>query len=235
MRRVAIVVVTGMLVGAGALIAQPAREGQPQHAGQPQRGGQQGVVGQQLVDRLFQSDSDGDGKLSKEEAAGTYVERIFETADTNGDDFIERAEVFAFIEAQRQRRGAPEEGEGGGSFHDSMEGAGRAWRGLRRSPFDATSRDDDLQAIQTLETRLLSAKGQTSGVEMSPQAEEKYGDDHAAHERDLRLALVDAISAALALEKSVIEGDTAVAKAAFEKVAGDQREGHKLFKEDEDD
>ena len=51
---------------------------------------------------LKRLDSDGDGKISKEEAPERMRER-FDQIDTNGDGFIDEAEQKALIENMRRR------------------------------------------------------------------------------------------------------------------------------------
>jgi hypothetical protein len=67
------------------------------------RGGQRGAGGRrpqrgggadQMIARIFESDADGDGKLSRSEAPERMVKR-FDQMDTDGDGFVEKAELEA--------------------------------------------------------------------------------------------------------------------------------------------
>ncbi|MGI9239251.1 MAG: hypothetical protein ACR2RV_00530 [Verrucomicrobiales bacterium] len=49
---------------------------------------------EQILKRILESDADGDGKLSREEAPERMKDR-FDTMDSNGDGFIEKAEIEA--------------------------------------------------------------------------------------------------------------------------------------------
>ncbi|MCA9151994.1 MAG: EF-hand domain-containing protein [Planctomycetales bacterium] len=59
----------------------------------------------------LQFDKDGDGKVSKEEAPPQMQER-FDMMDTNGDGFIDRADMDAL--RQRFQQGGGPGGPGGG-------------------------------------------------------------------------------------------------------------------------
>ena len=120
------------------------------------------------------------------------------------------------------------------AFEHAMSDAGRAWRTLRNSSFDADSQEADLQAIQSLQTALLTAKPLGYGVHMSPQAQEKYGDDKQAYEMAIRSQLLDALSSAMTLERAVLDGDADAAKAAIEELNMEQREGHGEFRRGRD-
>lgn len=106
------------------LAATPGREGQgpgrPGPGGAPQArpGGGRGP-GPDMFSRI---DSDGDGKISKDEAPDRMAER-FDEIDTNGDGFIDKEEQEKLIQMLRQRfqqgnqrpggRPDPGAGEGG--------------------------------------------------------------------------------------------------------------------------
>ena len=217
---------------------------------------------QQFIDRMMERDANGDGMLSKDELDGPFGERLFES-DANGDGMLSREELTAAMEQMRQRfaerggqpggqpggEGGPGAGAGGGfrgagvpmgepaalNFDQGMQMAGRALRQLRRSEFNDESRADDLRAIASIQAGLIAAKARAGTVPMAPQAEERYGDDEVKYESDFRLTLIQAIMESLALEMSVIEGDTAGAKAALEHLMEAQKQGHDAFEHEEED
>jgi len=219
-----------VLAAAAALVvAQPER--------QPQRGSSQRAE-QWAEQQLAQRDADGDGKISRDEALERFVEGgAFDAADADADGFLTTDELTAFL---MERTGGrvpgprpqpqPTEMD---SFHDQMENAGRAVRALRRTDFDDASREADLRAIQSLQAALVGAKAQIDTVEMSPQAVERYGDDLSTYRRDFRVSLIEAIEAALDLEKAVLAGEPEPAKEAYEALRGVQGRSHDLFQADD--
>ena len=61
-----------------------------------------------MVDRVFQADTDGDGKLSGDEIAGLdekMRDRVGEY-DTNADGVLEKGEVLKAIEKRMKQRAA---------------------------------------------------------------------------------------------------------------------------------
>lgn len=58
----------------------------------------------QMIDRMMQQDTNGDGKLSREEVAGGPGERMFERADSNKDGYLDRAELEAGFAARQPGR-----------------------------------------------------------------------------------------------------------------------------------
>ena len=63
---------------------------------------------QMIVDRIFEADTDGDGKISQEEMGG-LDERMRDRAaeyDTNSDGFLEKAEVLQALQKRMQERAA---------------------------------------------------------------------------------------------------------------------------------
>ena len=85
------------------------------------RGGQFGGRGGgfdpgQLVDRILQNDTDGDGKLSAEEIPDRMKARL-EEVDTNGDGAVDKAEVEAMVKALAERFGGG--GPGGRGARES--------------------------------------------------------------------------------------------------------------------
>jgi HlyD family secretion protein len=65
---------------------------------------------------LMQSDQDGDGKISKEEAP-EYMQSFFDRVDGNGDGVLDESE----IQAMRNRSGGGDRGGGRGGRRDLME------------------------------------------------------------------------------------------------------------------
>ncbi len=142
-----------------------------------------------------------------------------------------------------QGQGAPPQREGGREgrggrgmgmdFEGGMKLAGRGFKALKDSPFDASSRARDLEALQGIEQGLIASKAQAANLPMSPKAKEKFGTDAAAYQTALRKDLNAAVMAALMTEQAVLEGKSAEAKAAFAKLGKDQESGHSLFQKDE--
>ncbi len=56
---------------------------------------------------LKRADTDGDGKLSKEEAP-PFLKKQFAKIDTNGDGFLDKAELEAWVRHRRLAKNAPE-------------------------------------------------------------------------------------------------------------------------------
>lgn len=80
--------------------------GGPRGAGGPGGGG--GFNPQMMVDRIFEADGDGDGKISQAEMSG-LDERMRERAaeyDANSDGFLEKAEVLQGFEKRMRERAA---------------------------------------------------------------------------------------------------------------------------------
>jgi hypothetical protein len=195
---------------------------------------------------LESRDADGDGKLSKEEMGPNFAERVFPTADKNSDGYLDREELALFYEESSRRgprddRGPGARGPGFGapgqplSYHDSMEEAGRAMRGLRRSEFDGTSREADLASIQRIQVALLSAKARIDEVEMSDAARARFGDDVAGYHRAFRLSLIKALAQTLKLESAVAENDAEAAGEALATLREIQRASHDLFQQEEEE
>lgn len=58
----------------------------------------------QFIERMMANDANGDDKLSRDELPGRFAERMFDTSDTNGDGFVDRAELQTVAEGFAQRR-----------------------------------------------------------------------------------------------------------------------------------
>ena len=120
--------------------------------------------------------------------------------------------------------------DAGETFEHGMERANRAYQALKKSAFDAASRDADLTHAREMQEGLQQSKSVADEMPMMGPAEAKYGDDAAAYHRDLRAGLIGAQQASLKLEAAVNAGDAAAAKAAFAEVAETQRDGHRAFR-----
>lgn len=193
-----------------------------------------------VVDRMMENDANSDGKLAKDEMPGRFVEQMFPVADADQDGFLTREELKTYFES-RPRGGAgvgqPRGGEGGppATFESHMRQAGQALRALRRTSFTAETQADDLTRIGVIEASLIGAKQLIDPEHMAPQAKEKYGSDTATYTRDVRLAIIKAIKAAIVLEEAIIAGDSAGSKAALEKLLAVQKQGHDQFQSEEDE
>ncbi|MBW3543066.1 MAG: hypothetical protein KY476_22640, partial [Planctomycetes bacterium] len=73
-------------------------------------GGRGGFGGGNFVEQIKQRDTNKDGKLSKEEF-GERGARLFDSADTNKDGFVDTKELEAMAERFRSGRGRDGEGE----------------------------------------------------------------------------------------------------------------------------
>lgn len=244
-RSTTVFALTAILAAAGTCLAQqPGQPGQPggggrQPGGQPGGPGGPGGGGGNLVERLLQSDANGDGMLQWEEVPEQMRDRIFERNDTNKDKVLDKAELEAMRQRAAGRQGGPggAGGPGGGdaSMHDSMEAAGRAMRTLRRSEFNALSRTQDLRAVQSLQSSLIAAKGDMSSATMSEAAKAKYKDDTAAYQRDFRKSIIKSAMLALELELAINDGDSAAATKARDAILAHQEASHELFQPTEEE
>ena len=128
---------------------------------------------------------------------------------------------------EQESAGKPDAHE---TFEHGMESADEAYDALKTSAFDAASRDADLRHAQAMQEGLLASKSVAGEMPMMGPAKTKYADDAAAYHRDLRAGLVKAVKDALDLEEAINRGDTPAAKAAFEQVKADMKQGHKSFR-----
>jgi len=209
-----------VLVAAGAT-AQP----------EPRRQGP-GFSAERFVDRMMEGDTDGDGKLSREEIPGRFGEDIFAQGDADKDGLISREELTKFADERFAMRGAGAARGLAGGFEGQMRRAGDAAKALRASPMTAESLETDLRDVGTLEAALVLAKNESGSVEMSAQAKEKYAEDAGAYRKGLRLELLGAIGTALDVERALIEGDADVARARLEKLFEVRDGAHELFQPD---
>ena len=216
----------------------PGSQGGPEGQGGPGgQGGGQGAT--QLVQRLMQSDKNGDGKLSAEELPPQFAE-IFPVIDTNKDGLLDQTEILVLAKSQGEARGGPRGGRGGAggapqNFEGAMKQVNRGFKGLKGSQFDATTKAKDLEQVQNIQAGLVAAKGMASSVRMAPQAKAKYGDDNGKYVMDMRTQLLAALTISVALESAVLAGDSAAAKAAVAKLEVSEDKGHEEFQPDEDE
>ena len=230
---------------------QPGRSGQD--GGRP--GGRQADPSR-IVDRLMQSDADGDGKVSREEMGEGRFAAVFDQADANGDGFLTEDEISLFIQSRSSRgqRGSqaggarrPGQAPGGqgttpaaaaapsgpteAGFNKAMDRAGRALRGLRRTKFEADTFERDLMALLELEASLMDARKNVKAVPMSDAAKAKFGDDTVAYRRSFQLHMAKAMIATLNCEMAMLEGDSAKAQELVRGILENRNESHDLFEQ----
>lgn len=220
---------------------------QPQDGERPggeraNRGGRQAGPAQ-LTSRLMRVDTDGDGRLSREELASTRFAAAFDTADANGDGYLTPEEITLFVQTRRpggpqESRGdrptAPTDGEGAAkdpreAFDAAMSTTGRALRGLRRTKFDPDTFQRDLKAVIDLQTGLFEARRHLAAIPMSPAAREKFGTDDAAYRRSFQRHLATSLLAGLQLEIAILDGDATAASEIVQRIVEDRNRSHDLF------
>lgn len=224
-----------------------------QEAGQSPRGERSGADRggrranpEMIVNRMMRADADQDGRISEEEASsGNGGGRFFAQADADGDGYVTRVEVIAFVE---NRAGSRPTGRGGAmqrtpqdaaptpktidpreTFHEAMEASGRALRSIRRAKFDEISMANDLKAVRTLQQSLMLAKLHSGSVPMSDAAKAKFGSDEKAYQAAFQMDMIKALLAALQVEQAALEGDVAKAKAAVKTIVAVRSDSHDLF------
>ena len=191
---------------------------------------------EQIAKRLLQEDKNGDGKLSQDELP-QQLRQAFEAMDTNHDGLLDESEVLAFSKMMASRESSRGGGAGGGAqnFEGAMKQTNRGFKALEKSTFDPAGKAQDLASIQMVQAGLLAAKGMISTVKMAPQAKEKYGNDTAKFESDMRSQLLATLTLSIALENAVIRGDAAGAKELVSKLDAEEEEGHEMFKPQENE
>lgn len=210
-----------------------------------------------IIERLMQMDADGNGTLSREEVGESRFAQAFDQADANGDGSLTTEEITVFM-ASRGPRG-PRGDEGGAegrpgrggpgaqpagpqaaaptgpskdAFHDAMERAGRALRGLRRTKFEADTFERDLMALLELEAGLMDARKNASAIPMSDAAKAKFGTDEAAYRKSFQLHMAKSMIATLNCEIALLEGDAAKAKELVNGILENRNESHDLFEQE---
>ena len=101
-------------------------------------GGNQGGRTSQMVERIMARDTDGDGKVSKEEA-GEQMGRIFGRMDADGDGFVTKTEIenmFQQFQGGGGRRGGGRGAGGGGGGRGARGGGGGPSTQENRPGFD---------------------------------------------------------------------------------------------------
>jgi len=254
--RLAAAALLGLTVSATA----SAQQGGPQGGRGPGAAGQNGDRPGRQFDpamaarRFMQMDANGDGKLSKDEAGDGPGSRLFPEMDADGDGFVTTEEITVFFENRPARGGGrgpgmdrPGRGAGGGAgggarqaepagpskeaFHEAMERAGRALRGLRRTSFEADTFERDFGALLELESTLMEARRNVAAIEMSDAAKAKFGDDQTAYRRSFQLHMAKALMATLQVEMAVLEGNAAKAKELVGGILENRNESHDLFEQ----
>lgn len=214
-------------------VGQP--NAQPRGPGPGQPGGPVTTTAnaEQIAQLLMRGDKNGDGKLSLAEIPPQIKDR-FGSIDANKDGLIDQEELVAFAKTQDKTGGARRGGQGQ-NFEGAMKQINRGFKALEKSALDAQSKAQDLANIQMMEAGIVNAKGMISTVKMAPQAKEKYGDDTAKYESDMRAQLLATLTVAMALENAVMRGDSAGAKELIGKLDQEEDEGHEMFKREENE
>lgn len=198
----------------------------------------------QLVERMMQMDANKDGKISKDEMPAQQVERMFDRADTNKDGFLDKAELEAFAKAGQARgQGGQPGGPGGGpggaqrggavNLEGAMKQINGAYKALKASALDATSKSADLDAVQRMQMGIIGAKAGVATLKMSDAARAKFGEDKAGFEAAFRRKMLDSAKLSIELELAILDGKTAEAKAIVGKIHDAEETGHDVFKSDE--
>ncbi len=194
----------------------------------------------QLVERMMQMDANKDGKISKDEMPAQQVERMFDRADTNKDGFLDKAELEAFAKAGQARGQGGQPGGPGGAQRGgavNLEGAMKqingAYKALKASALDATSKSADLDAVQRMQMGIIGAKAGVATLKMSDAARAKFGEDKAGFEAAFRRKMLDSAKLSIELELAILDGKTAEAKAIVGKIHDAEETGHDVFKSDE--
>ncbi len=204
--------------------------------------GQQGerprapVDPQQFIDRMMQNDANGDGMLSKDELPPQLADRLMERADANKDGMLDKGELEAAAKngAMGAARGAQREGGRGGpegamNIEGAMKQMNRAYKALGTSAFDASTRASDLGMISALQAAVVAAKGGATRLPMSEAAKAKFGDDRAKFDAEFRGMMLETLLVSIEIEKAVLEGNGATAKAGVAKLHELEEKGHELF------
>ena len=116
-----------------------------------------------------------------------------------------------------------------------MKRVERGFEALEASALDATTKTKDLEAVQSVQTGLVAAKGMCATVKMSPAAKAKYGEDTAKYLLDMRTQLIAGLSVSITLEQALLAGDQKAAKDAIAKLEHIEHEGHDTFKSDDEE
>lgn len=219
--------------------------GRPQQGERPAR---PAIDPAQAIERLMQNDANGDGQLSKDELPPALADRMLERNDANKDGVLDRSELEAAAKSGalgggRGGRGAPTEGgargEGGprGAMDPdaAMRQVNRAYTTLGSSNFDAESRAADLGNVQMLQGAILAVKSGAARLQMSDTAKARFGDDRTRFETEFRTMTLDMLVASIEVEKAVLAGDAAAAKASLARLEAMEAKSRELMPPSERD
>ncbi|MCP4836222.1 MAG: hypothetical protein GY895_15820 [Phycisphaera sp.] len=257
----AIATMTAALLAATPLIASDPTSNQEtpsgngaQEDGRPSRGNGQNPNGRQadpgrIVARLMQTDTDGDGRLSREEIEKTRFAAAFDQADADGDGYVTEKEITVFMTNRRSGGGAgqarprgerPAAGRDASktddvdpvkAFEAGMEACGRSLRGLRRTKFDDATFDKDLAAAMGVQAGLLEARRHVQAIPMSQAAVAKFGQDRKAYTRSFQTHMAKSLVIAFQLEIAILEGDSASAGALTKQLVAGRNDSHDIFED----
>lgn len=115
-----------------------------------------------------------------------------------------------------------------------MKRAERGFEALEESALDASTKIQDLESVQNLQSGLVAAKGMCATVKMTPAAKAKYGDDTAKYLLAMRTQLIASLTTSIVLEQAILAGDHAAAKAAVEKLQSQEHASHDEFKPEDE-
>lgn len=109
-----------------------------------------------------------------------------------------------------------------------------AYKALKASALDASTKTADLEAVQRLQMGIVGAKG-GAGLKMSDAAKTKFGEDQGAFATAFRRKMIESAKVAMELELAILDGKTAEAKALVGKIHDAEESGHDLFKNEEEE
>ena len=121
-------------------------------------------------------------------------------------------------------------------FDKGMHQASDALKAMRRLMRDLSSRDSQLEAAMHANA---ATQGLAKCVEFADQApvparsESKYDGDKARFNTDLQIKLTSAVSAANALSRALLMGNTEEATALYDALRTERKEGHNEFEEED--
>lgn len=121
------------------------------------------------------------------------------------------------------------------SFHDHMENAGRAFRGVGRAMRGAgagEAADPAMlwRSLDMLQASLVGAKSRIEEVEMSEAAKAQYGEDTKSYQMAFRAKMLGTIKETLALEEALLKGDQEAAMKSAQALNEAQGQAHDMFK-----
>lgn len=215
----------GNLPSVPGVPSAPSVPGQPGIPGQP-GGGQPGFDPQQFIDRLMQSDANGDGKLSRAEVPPQFAERNFDRLDTNTDGFLDRAELQA---GTGNMRGGPGGGGGRAPLGRAMHSIEDAMHALHDSALNASTQEADLVQVQSLQEGFLAAKFHVPTQRLEAEVLAHFDGSEAAARAEFREHLIEALNVSLELEEAIMAGDADAARASLDALIELEESGHAVF------